>query len=215
MPIRTWSTLALSLTATWTTRPTWGLADAAFAPGRTIPIGTAARAARATLTAGSTRSAFAAPLVAALRPVAGMTTTRTTAARAPRTAGTRTARTASASGFVAVRLARATRAIGIAMAARAGFHAFRYVPGPERARIAGARAGLLVAARAVQSRCPRALRRKWLVRLLGRGFAADREPAVLARAAAATTAVFADIVEAAQFAAFVGAGDVAAEIGVA
>ena len=68
-----------------------------------------------------------------------------------------------------------------------------------------------IAARRALSRLARTLRLERLVDLLGRGFAADRQATVLARATATAAAIFAHVVEATQFAAFVG-GAVAADV---
>src|SRR4249919_3743481 len=112
----------------------------------------------------------------------------------------------SASGLRTIRLARAARAIGIAMAAGAGIDAFEYVPGAECSWIRGA--GLLVATRPALTRRAWAFRLECALRLLGRGFAGDGE-ALLARASTTTAAIFAHVVEAAQFTAFIGGGDMA------
>src|SRR5690606_28068104 len=84
-------------------------------------------------------------------------------------------------------------AVGIAMAGRAGVDALGYVPGAERGRIAiGQRLGTLGLA---------LLER--LLRLLGGLLAAHRQPAVRLLAAA-PAALLAHVVEAPQFASFVG-----------
>src|SRR5690606_4689952 len=83
-------------------------------------------------------------------------------------------------------------AVGVAVARRAGVHAFGHVPGPERGGVAlgqRLRAFLL------------ALFQR-LLHLLGRLFAADRQRAL--RLAATAAALLAHVVEAAQLAALVG-----------
>src|SRR3546814_4546993 len=124
----------------------------------------------------------------------------TTLFRSERTVATGTGAPLAAAGLLAVGLLRAA-AVGVSVAAGAGVDAVGHVPGAERRRVAfRQRIALLLAL----------LER--LLRLLGRGFAADGEAAV--RLAPATaTAVFAHVVEAAQFAALV-RGAVAADVAV-
>ncbi|KAG1256149.1 hypothetical protein G6F65_016454 [Rhizopus arrhizus] len=92
------------------------------------------------------------------------------------------------------------------MAARAGAHAIRHVPGAECRRIAF-RQRTVVLLRALLER---------LLRLLGRGFTADRQAALetAALATATTAAIFAHVVEATQLAAFI-SGVVAVDVGIA
>ena len=97
------------------------------------------------------------------------------------------------------------------MAAGAGVHAVRHVPGAHLGRVLAA---LLAGLHALALRARAALGLEGLVRLLGRGFAADGQAAVRLARAAAAVAVFAYVVEAAQLAAFVG-GAVAAHVAVA
>src|SRR5690606_23021472 len=106
---------------------------------------------------------------------------------------------APGAGPLAVRLLLRAAAVGVAVPAGARVDAVGHVPGTERRRVAfRQRVALLLAL----------LER--LLRLLGRGLAADGEAAVrLAPATAA--AVFTHVVEAAQFAALVG-GAVAADV---
>src|SRR4249919_3193132 len=155
-----------------------------------------ARTARSTIACTATAgTAFAAARAAAW-----------SAACAGRTAGSRTSgpRTAGAR-FVAVRLARAPRAVWIAVPGRTGLDAVRHVPGTECGRIAGVVSGarLPIAARCALSRLARTLGLECLVDLFRGRFATDRQPAVLARAATSAATVFAHIVEATQFATFV------------
>src|SRR5690606_11864928 len=116
---------------------------------------------------------------------------------AERPVATRAGAALAAAGLLAVRLPGAA-AIGIAVAAGSGADAIGHVPGAERGRIAfRKRVGALLLALL-----------EGLLRLLGRGLAADREAAVRLPAAAA---ILAHVVEAAQFAALVG-GVVAADV---
>src|SRR3546814_6518226 len=97
-------------------------------------------------------------------------------------------RSSDLAGLLAVGLLRAA-AVGVSVAAGAGVDAVGHVPGAERRRVAfRQRIAILLAL----------LER--LLRLLGRGFAAAGEAAVRL---APATAVFARVVEAAQFAALV------------
>src|SRR4249919_2261405 len=174
---------SLSLAATGCPRAAWA---PRIAVDETAVATLAARTTRAARTSKTTTwAAFAATLVASA--AAGTWTT-------------------SASGLRAIRLARAACAVGIAMAAGTGIDAIGYVPGAERGRIRGAR--LLVATRAALPRRARTFRLERALRLLGRGFAGHGE-ALLARASTTTAAIFAHVVEAAQFTAFIGGGDMA------
>jgi hypothetical protein len=179
----------LSLAATGCARAAWA---ARIAVDETALATLATRPTRTARTSkAAARAAFAAALVASAA------------------AGTRAT---STSGLRAVWLAWAARAIGIAMAAGTGIDAFGYIPSAECSWIRGA--GLLVATRSALARCAWAFRLECALRLLGRGFAGDGE-ALLARASATTAAIFAHVVEAAQFTAFIGGGDMAAEVCVA
>src|SRR5690606_36547660 len=208
--------VAAARPATTGTLATTGLA-AARATARTRAAGTIAAGpgTARTLTVGIERAGVGV-VGGEARRIAGVpvgmcrtalaTTTRT--ARIPtRAAGAGTPR-AAGSGLAAMRLARTTRTVGIAMAAGTGVDAIGYVPGAERRGILRSRTRL--AAARILARLARPLGLERLVDLLGRRLAADREAAVWLLAAAPAP-VLAHVVEAAQFAALVGGG-VAADV---
>src|SRR5690606_19057200 len=137
------------------------------------------------------------------------------------TAATRTARIATQAagagtpraagrGLAAMRLARTTRTVGIAMAAGTGIDAIGHVPGAECRRVVVSLAGARLAAARILAGLARTLGLERLVDLLGRCLAADGEAAVWLLAAA-PAAVLAHVVEATQLAALVG-GVVAADV---
>src|SRR5690606_30675868 len=141
--------------------------------------------------------------------IAGMAirTGRLAGARSGTGASAGTAGTSAAARAAAARLATRTRLAaraGVAVAAGAGTHAIGHVPDAERGRIA-VRQLVVVLLLALLER---------LLRLLGRHLATDGQAAVRLLATAATAAVLAHVVEAAQLAALVG-GVVAVDVGLA
>ena len=153
--------------------------------------------------AGATRSTRASKSSAGAAFVATLVAARATAARTAGTAWTASAARTTGSGaawsgrsasrFVAIRFTWAARAVRIAVAGRSGVDPLGHVPGAERGWIAGIglSARLLVATRTALARCARTTGLEWLVRLLGRRFAADGQATVLARTTPAAAAIFA------------------------
>src|SRR4249919_2434566 len=178
--------------------------------GMAVGLGRAARSLATTAT-GATRTAFAAVAAAstfalALAAEAAFATRAAAftlaAAKATFATGSTLAVTATATArtLVAVRLLGAT-VFRIAMPGRAGLDAFGHVPGTERGGIAFRQRTRTLFLALLER----------LLRLLRRHFAADGQAAVRLLATAATAAVFAHMIEAAQFAAFV-SGVVAADV---
>src|SRR4249919_793387 len=190
--------------------------------GMAVGLGRAARslattatgAARTALATGATRTAFAdvaaastfalalaAEAAFATRATAfTLTAAKTTFATRAAIAVTTAAASAATRTLVAVRLLGAT-VFRIAMPGRAGLDAFGHVPGTERGGIAFRQRTRTLFLALLER----------LLRLLRRHFAADGQAAVRLLATAATAAVFAHMIEAAQFAAFV-SGVVAADV---
>jgi hypothetical protein len=117
----------------------------------------------------------------AIRASTALWTTRTTRTR-----------TRTCAGFTGVRLLWA--GAGVAMAGWAGVYAFGHIPATERSGVAFRQ----------RPRTFFLALLEWLLRLLGGGFAADGQAAMLAWATTATAAILPDVIEATQFAAFIG-----------